>query len=163
MPLLHVWSTKLLLRMKQVLDNIENIVAEGECFELRVKGYSMLPMLGMGDDVIIVQRVGTEADIVGYVAIFRGSHGQIIVHRVLSVEGDKVVLRGDGNIVQTEVCRRSEIIGIVVKVRRASGKVVDCESRRWRWCERVWLRLPKIVRRYLLAVLRRVAEYKQKK
>ena len=149
--------------MRKILDNIELLVAVGESFELHVKGYSMLPMLGFGDDVIVVRRVDAEEDIVGRIAMFRGTHNQIIVHRVLSVNDGVVVLRGDGNIIQTEECQRSEIIGVVDKVRRECGKVVDCTTPRWRRRERLWLAVPRWVRGKMLGVMRRWLDYKRKK
>lgn len=149
--------------MHKVLDNIEHLVAVGESFELHVKGYSMLPMLGYGDDIIIVRRVDTKESIVGRIAMFRGMRGQIIVHRVLSVENERVVLRGDGNIIQTEECQRGEIIGVVDKVRRESGKVVDCTTPKWRRRERLWLSTPRWVRGKMLGVMRRWLDFKRKK
>lgn len=149
--------------MHKVLDNIEHLVAVGESFELHVKGYSMLPMLGYGDDIIIVRRVDAEESIVGRIAMFRGVRGQIIVHRVLSVEKERVVLRGDGNIIQTEECQRGEIIGVVDKVRRESGKVVDCTTPKWRRRERLWLSTPRWVRGKMLGVMRRWLDFKRKK
>ena len=149
--------------MRKVLDNIELLVAVGESFELHVKGYSMLPMLGFGDDVIIVRRIDAEEHIVGRIAMFRGAQNQIIVHRVLSVTDGVVVLRGDGNIVQTEQCQRGEIIGVVDKVRREGGEVVDCTTPRWRRIERLWLSLPRWVRGKMLGAMRRWLDYKRKK
>lgn len=149
--------------MHKVLDNIELLVPVGQSFELHVKGYSMLPMLGFGDDVIIVRRIDAEEDIVGRIAMFRGAQNQIIVHRVLSVNNGVVVLRGDGNIVQTEQCQRGEIIGVVDKVRRESGKVVDCTTPRWKRMERLWLSLPRWIRGKMLGAMRRWLDYKRKK
>ena len=149
--------------MHKVLDNIELLVGVGESFELHVKGYSMLPMLGFGDDVIVVRRVDAEEDIVGRIAMFRGARNQIIVHRVLSVNDGVVVLRGDGNIIQTEECQRGEIIGVVDKVRRERGKVVDCTTPHWRRRERLWLATPRWVRGKMLAVMHRWLDYKRKK
>ena len=149
--------------MHKVLDNIELLVPVGQSFELHVKGYSMLPMLGFGDDVIIVRRIDAEEDIVGRIAMFRGAQNQIIVHRVLTVNNGVVVLRGDGNIVQTEQCQRGEIIGVVDKVRRESGKVVDCTTPRWKRMERLWLSLPRWIRGKMLGAMRRWLDYKRKK
>ena len=88
--------------MQRLFDNIESIVAEGESFELRVNGYSMLPLLGHRDDVIIVRRVDATEPITSRIAMFRGPKRNIIVHRVLSVDDGIVSLRGDGNLIQIE-------------------------------------------------------------
>ena len=146
--------------MQRVLDNIEAIIAVGESFELRVNGYSMLPLLGYAGDVIIVRRTSADEDIVGRIAMFRGVKGNIIVHRVLSVDSGVVRLRGDGNTAQVESVQRAEIIGVVDRVRRQSGVIVSCTEKMWRIKERLWLVLPLRVRGHVLAMLRRILDYK---
>ncbi|MEE1167483.1 MAG: S24/S26 family peptidase [Alistipes sp.] len=149
--------------MQRVLDNIEAIVAVGESFELRVNGYSMLPLLGYAGDTIIVRRVSVDESIAGRIAMFRGVKGNIIVHRVLSVDSGEVRLRGDGNTAQIESVQRAEIIGVVESVRRRGGRVVSCTSRWWHLKERLWLAIPLRIRGYLLALLRRMLDYKYNK
>ncbi len=149
--------------MQRVFDNIESLVAVGESFELRVNGYSMLPLLGHRDDVIIVRRVDDTEDITSRIAMFRGAKRNIIVHRVIDVSSGMVALRGDGNLQQIETTPRSEIIGVVESVRRHNGKVVSCTSSSWRRKERMWLSLPLVLRRYTLAVMRRWLDFKNKK
>jgi hypothetical protein len=146
-----------------VLDNIERIVDVGQSFELRVNGYSMLPLLGYAGDTIIVRRVSADESIAGRIAMFRGVKGNIIVHRVLGVDAGTVRLRGDGNIAQIERVQRAEIIGVVESVRRRGGRVVSCSSRWWHLKERLWLAIPLRIRGYLLAMLRRMLDYKYNK
>jgi hypothetical protein len=146
-----------------VLDNIERIVDVGQSFELRVNGYSMLPLLGYAGDTIIVRRVSVDESIAGRIAMFRGVKGNIIVHRVLGVDAGTVRLRGDGNIAQIERVQRAEIIGVVESVRRRGGRVVSCSSRWWHLKERLWLAIPLRIRGYLLAMLRRMLDYKYNK
>lgn len=149
--------------MQRVLDNIERIVDVGQSFELRVNGYSMLPLLGYAGDTIIVRRVSADESIAGRIAMFRGVKGNIIVHRVLGVDAGTVRLRGDGNIAQIERVQRAEIIGVVESVRRRGGRVVSCTTRWWHLKERLWLAIPLRVRGYLLAMLRRMLDYKYNK
>ena len=141
--------------MNRILDNIESLVGVGESFELRVTGWSMLPMLGRGNDTIIVRRTTVEESIIGRIAMFRERDGHIVVHRVRSCEDGIVTLMGDGNTKGMEQCPRERIIGVVEHVRREGGKVVSCTSWWWRTRERMWLILPRFVRRYTLAVMRR--------
>ena len=163
MLLRQSFHIKQYLAMQRVLDNIEAIVAVGESFELRVNGYSMLPLLGYAGDIIIVRRTSFDEDIVGRIAMFRGVKGNIIVHRVLSVDGGEVRLRGDGNTAQIESVQRAEIIGVVECVRRQSGAIVSCTTKMWCFKERLWLTLPLRVRGHLLAMLRRMLDYKYNK
>lgn len=149
--------------MSKVLENIERLIAVGESFELRVTGYSMLPLLGYGNDTIIVRRTTPTESIERRVAMFRERDGHIVVHRVQSIKDGIVTLKGDGNIRGTEQCPRERIIGIVERVRRGNGRVVSCTSWWWRTRERLWLWQPLIIRRYALAVMRRWLNRKHKK
>lgn len=142
--------------------HIEELVDEGSLFVMHVTGYSMLPLLGYGDDRIVLRRTSPDEDIYRRIAMFRTPDGRIIVHRVLRVENGMVTLRGDGNIIQCEQCRRDEIIGIVESVLRESGRKVSCTTRWWRIRECIWLSQPTIVRRYALAVLRRWCNFKRR-
>lgn len=155
MPMQHACHVKLFLVIMNVLDNIEHIVPEGETFKVSVTGRSMLPLLGFGRDTILVRRVAIDEDISHRIAMFRSEDGRIIVHRVMEVVGCDVTLKGDGNLQLTERCRRGEIIGVVDRVIRRSGKVVDCTSRWWRIREHMWLIQPYFIRRCILALLHR--------
>lgn len=148
--------------MQKVLDNIENLVEEGGNFRMVVTGYSMLPLLGYGRDHIIVHRVGTDEPLLGRIAMFRTPNRRIIVHRVIAVDGDKIIFQGDGNIYQREECQREDVIGVVDTVIRQSGKEVSCTTDAWRRRERIWLGQPLIVRRYALAIMRRWLNFKRK-
>lgn len=149
--------------MSKVLENIERLIAVGESFELRVTGFSMLPLLGYGNDTIIVRRTTPTESIERRVAMFRERDGHIVVHRVQSIKDGIVTLKGDGNIRGTEQCPRERIIGVVERVRRGNGRVVSCTSWWWRTRERLWLWQPLIIRRYALAVMRRWLNRKHKK
>lgn len=149
--------------MSKVLENIERLIAVGESFELRVTGFSMLPLLGYGNDTIIVRRTTPTESIERRVAMFRERDGHIVVHRVQSIKDGIVTLKGDGNIRGTEQCPRERIIGVVERVRRGNGRVVSCTSWWWRTRERLWLWQPLIIRRYALAIMRRWLNRKHKK
>ena len=94
--------------------------------------------------------------------MFRNDKGQIVVHRVISIENGVVTLRGDGNLYQVEQCPRTEIIAILEGVIRENGKEISCTSKQWRRKERRWLALPLWMRRYILAILRRWCEFRNK-
>ena len=153
---------KLSMMQQRLLDNIESIVAVGESFEMRVSGYSMLPMLGRGRDTIIIRRIDVREPIVGRIAMFRTEGGNIVVHRVVECKEGVVTLKGDGNLAKCERVSRERIIGVVESVRRECGKVVECDSRGWRRGESLWLAMPYVVRRVVLGVLRRWLDFKNK-
>lgn len=62
-------------------------------------------------------------------------------------------LAGDGNYRLREHCTTTDIVAVLVRVVRPSGRVIDCRSRRWRWQSCCWLALPAIIRRFILLLL----------
>ena len=141
--------------------NLESIIDSGETFILSVTGRSMLPLLGRGDSKIILRRVSKDEDISGRIAMFRATNGHIVIHRVIRIEGDDVILKGDGNIVQEERCSRSEIIAVVEQVLYSNGDTVECRSWQWRVKEQIWLSTPLFIRRYVLVLMHRWYDRKQ--
>ena len=142
--------------------DICELLEEGATFKIVVRGYSMLPLLGFGHDTIILRRVDAMEDISGRIALFRNENGRIVVHRIIGINNGIVSLRGDGNLYQVEQCKREEIIAVLESVIRANGKEESCTSRRWHRRERIWLSTPLWMRRYALAILRRVADLRNK-
>ena len=143
--------------------DITELLEEGVTFKIVVRGYSMLPLLGFGRDTIILRRVNSSEDISGRIAMFRNENGRIVVHRIIGINSGIVSLRGDGNLYQVEQCKREEIVAVLESVVRENGKEVSCTSRRWHRMERLWLSTSLWMRRYALAVLRRVADFRNKK
>ncbi|MBQ9476096.1 MAG: S24/S26 family peptidase, partial [Bacteroidales bacterium] len=75
--------------------------------------------------------------------------GRYVLHRVITVEGERLTLMGDGNIRGTESCLKSDVSGTVVRVLRPSGKEsVPGKGRFWRAI--------KPLRRYILGIYRRI-------
>lgn len=145
----------------KLLDNLESL-ADSEPFEITVTGYSMLPLLGRGLDRVVVRPCASEELKVGRIALFRTDSRRLIVHRIVRRDGDDFVMAGDGNYRKTERCTLDQVIGVVDKVIRRNGKVVDCTSRMWRLGERCWLATPAICRRYTTAVMRRYLDWKKR-
>lgn len=143
--------------------DITELLEESSIFKIVVRGYSMLPLLGFGHDTIILRRVDKSEDISGRIAMFRNENGRIVVHRIIGISNGIVSLRGDGNLYQVEQCKREEIIAVLESVVRENGKEISCTSRHWHRMERLWLNTPLWMRRYAIAILRRVANFRNKK
>ena len=138
-----------------IIDRIEGSVAFGECFEVRIEGLSMLPLLGRDGDRVIVRRIDTTEPIVDRIVMCRVAPKYYITHRAMSIENDMVTMLGDGRLTYDAPVSRNKIIGIVEGVIRKNGKVEHCNSRSWRLRERLWLAQPMILRRFSLAIIRR--------
>ncbi len=148
-------------RLNKLLDNLESL-AGNDTFEITVTGYSMLPLLGRGLDTVVVRPCRSDELTEGRIALFRDDNRRLIVHRIQRRDGDDFIMAGDGNYLKTEHCTLDNVVGVVDKVIRRNGRIVDCTSRRWRLKERCWLALPPLCRRCITAVMRRMLNWKKR-
>lgn len=89
-----------------------DLLVEGERVEMRVKGQSMLPFFISGQKINL--RPMTEHDFKVYNVVFaEDTRKGFVVHRIIALDGDDVILLGDGNIYQTETIARNCVYGIV--------------------------------------------------
>lgn len=117
---------------------------EGKLVAIVPQGISMLPFIEGGVDQVFLLK--KEKVLVGDIVLveYRGKH---ILHRVYAIDGEKVILMGDGNLEGTEEVMVEEVMGTVVEIvhkgrRRKPGKA-------WLWRHS----LP--MRRYLLKLHRK--------
>ena len=135
--------------------DVAALVKQGHAVTISAKGASMYPFIRPSRDRVVLSAPASVSvgDIV--LALLDGSN--YVLHRVESIDGESVCLMGDGNICGTEQCVRDEVIAKAVRIIKGK-KQIDCTGR----CHRVkatlwrWL-LP--VRRYLLAIYRRIFKY----
>lgn len=120
---------------------VRDILLEGQAVKVTVKGQSMLPFFVSGATVSI--RPITPSDFKLYNVVFADAGNHFVIHRIIGLEGDKVTLLGDGNIVGTESMTRDKVYG-----------VVDCSALSL-FLARLWVAL-RPVRRFPLAIFRRI-------
>lgn len=120
---------------------VRDILLEGQAVKVAVKGQSMLPFFVSGATVSI--RPITPSDFKVYNVVFADAGNHFVIHRIIGLEGDKVTLLGDGNIVGTESMTRDKVYG-----------VVDCSALHL-FLARLWVAL-RPVRRFPLAIFRRI-------
>jgi len=112
----------------------------------------MLPFIIGGKESVILHRPGLID--VGDVVLAWVDGNRYVVHRIIKLDYDRVTLMGDGNLT-TEHCALSDIKARVTHVVSADNKERDLHNR-WRMlAARLWYWL-RPVRRYLLAIYRRV-------
>ena len=132
---------------------VEAMLAEGREVQIRMKGHSMRPLLRSERDQVVLTPCTDPARLrPGDVVLFRCC-GRHILHRIVRRDGDRLTLAGDGNYRITEQCTTRDVAGIAVRVIRASGRVVGCDSPGWRLRSRLWLAIPPWLRRQVLRVL----------
>lgn len=135
-----------------LLPEVERQLACGTSVTLRVKGNSMLPfIIGDRDSVVLKQ---TDQPRKGDIVLARLVNGCYVLHRIVALQGQEVVLRGDANLMGTERCCMDNISGKVIKIIR-NGKYVDADSPIEKCKATLWeSALP--IRRYLLALYKRI-------
>ncbi len=144
--------TTIQLPNAEFLPHVCELVAQGHKVTIRAKGNSMRPFLESGRDSVVLSKTDTPK--VGDIVLAEIRKGVYVLHRIDSINGQEVTLRGDGNVWGTEECRTKDLRAIAKEFVR-NGKTYHADSNSWRICSSTWrLLLP--FRRILLAIYRRL-------
>lgn len=124
-----------------LFSTVRDLLLEGESVRITVQGQSMLPFFRSGSTILL--RPICEEDFRPLTVVMADAGDHFVVHRILRVEGDRVTLLGDGNLIGTETMSREKVYG-----------VVDCSRlhRALAWC---WVKGRRL-RRIPLAIFRRI-------
>lgn len=156
-----------------IIQEAIRLVDEGVSVTFPVKGWSMLPFIIGGRESIIMGRPESvkkgdvvlawipQPDPVCSPAECGELSGRYVVHRIVSIDGERVTLMGDGNIAGREHCRLADVKALATHVVDAQGRQHPLYSPRRVQAVRLWTALLP-VRRYLLAVYRRVMRLNSK-
>ena len=129
------------------------LVDEGVSVTFPVKGYSMLPFIIGGRESVILQK--PQVVRLGDVVLAWVDDCRYVVHRVIGIEGERVILMGDGNIVGVEHCLLSDVKALATHVVDAKGRKHDLYVPWRQRASRLWWQM-RPVRRYILAIYRRL-------
>ena len=135
-----------------LVNEIDKFVKEGLQVTFKPKGNSMLPFIvGERDSVVLKSPENIKK---GDIVLAKVGVSHYVLHRVIAMRDDRITLMGDGNIVGTERCRLTDIVAVAIKINKG-GKEIDCRSK-FHFCKAGIWRMLKPVRRYLLAIYRRI-------
>lgn len=133
-----------------LLGQVKKAIREGHTVTINVKGYSMRPFLEHCRDKV---RLAPFTDLkVGDAVLAEFAPDTYVLHRIIEIDGDVVVMMGDGNVRSKDVCGTEDIIGVVTHYIRR-GKTIPASDPRLQRCVRWWCKLLP-VRRYLLYIYR---------
>lgn len=91
----------------EIIQNAVRLVDEGLRVTFPVKGFSMLPfIIGSRESVDLVKPENLR---VGDVVLAWVEGHRYVIHRIISIDGDRVTLMGDGNIAGHERDRKSVV------------------------------------------------------
>lgn len=99
-----------------LLGEASSLLAEGKKVRLRAKGDSMRPVIRGGEDTIVLAPPGISRK--GDVVLARIRDNRYVVHRIVKIDGDKIILAGDANLYGREYCRVTDVAGIAETVVR---------------------------------------------
>lgn len=116
------------------------LIGEGKCVVLTVKGGSMAPFLVGGRDTVTLAPV-KEPPVRGDIVLYRRDSGQYVLHRICRTSPDgSYTLIGDAQ-TQKEPGISPRAIIAVVRAARRKGRSIDAHDGVWRFFERAWLRI----------------------
>lgn len=135
-----------------LLGEVGRLVEKGDKVTLLTKGSSMLPFIAGEKDSVLLESPSELYP--GLIALAQIRKGHYVLHRIMEIDGDKVVLMGDGNLHGCEVCHKDNIVAVVSRIIK-KDRQIDCYGRRHLRHARVWKKL-RPIRRWILAVYRRM-------
>lgn len=141
-----------------IMSEAIRLVGEGVSVTFPVKGRSMLPFIVGGRDSVILEKPTEirKGDVVlAYVESDNREDRRYVVHRIISLDGDRVTLMGDGNLALHEYCNRSDVCAKISLVVKPNGKRRSLDSFLFRFFAKVWFALLPF-RRYLLWIYNKV-------
>ena len=136
----------------EIIEETIRLVEDGVSVTLPVNGNSMLPFIIGGRESVILQKPEQlkVCDVVLAWAGFR-----YVVHRIIRIDGNSVTLMGDGNLTGTEHCTLNDIKAIATHVVDAKERTHYIYNRWRKSAAKWWFRL-RPMRRYFLAIYRRI-------
>lgn len=137
----------------EIIEEAIRLVREGVSVTLPVNGNSMLPFIIGGKESVILQGPGLID--VGDVVLSWVDGCRYVVHRIVRIDGERVTLMGDGNLVGTEHCILNDIKARVTYVVDAKKRTHYLYNGWRKLAAKVWYWL-RPVRRYLLAIYKRL-------
>ncbi len=118
---------------KMIIDNdtffadVLRVLEEGKQVTIPVKGYSMLPFIRGGKDLVVLEKAGADlkADDIVLFHVGPRDGGRYVMHRILSIDGDAVDIMGDGVPEAHEHVRRNQVLAKAVSILRGGKRSVD--------------------------------------
>ena len=110
-------------------------LAEGREIRLRVNGTSMVPLLKLGD-IVVIQRIEPERLRKGDLVVVRHEH-ELVTHRLVWQTAGKWVTKGDNCRSLDPAVVDQAILGKVIALER-SGATIDLQEKHWQTINR-WL------------------------
>lgn len=142
-----------IVAMDDIMPLIREQMQNNGAVSFTPRGSSMLPMLRNNKDTVTLCRA--EFPLKKYdLPLYVRDNGHYVLHRVVGVEENCYVMRGDNQFLDEPGIRDEQIIGIVHSFTR-KNKTYDCKSPKYMLYCRIWVNTAGL-RKYF-RILRRIA------
>ena len=128
-----------------LIPEFERLLKEGHMVEFLPRGISMRPFIEGGRDRVILKTMSQPR--IGMIVLAKINE-KYVLHRIYKIQGEQIILRGDGNLTGQEVCTAQDIIGRVALLKDNFGK------RKRLTKGRVWRHLPTCLKKLYLKIYR---------
>lgn len=121
--ILSTFAAEMLVENDILIPQMAELLREGKQVKFTPQGQSMMPaIVGGVDCVVMAAPVSLKK---GNIVLARlpyphDAQPLWVLHRIIHMDGDMLVLKGDNNPTMTESCRVGDVVGVVVKVKRRS-------------------------------------------
>jgi signal peptidase I len=122
----------------EMLGLLEELLGEDKSVRLKIKGRSMLPLLGDGVEEVELSRPTDKEIIDGALVLFRYGDG-FLLHRIIRRKENNLMLRGDNVFQSIEFVNTEQVIGIVRRIIYPRGRELSIRSLRWKILSTSWL------------------------
>ncbi len=148
-------TNRIVLPNAIMLGEVSRFLDEGRSVIIMTKGGSMSPFIRGERDSVELEKQPEVA--VGDIVLCQIAPGHYVLHRINAIKGDRIRLKGDGNLDGTEACTMQDVCGTAIAILRGpKGRRIDCTSPGFKRRSRRWVAAPRIVRRIILAIYRRI-------
>ena len=125
-----------------LIPEIERLLKDGKEVRFTPSGVSMRPFIEGDRDSVILTSLSRSPRIGDILLVRIESNSPMsptfVLHRLVRIEGDTLVLQGDGNLLGEERCGASDIIGIVKRIESPSGRCKPLTRGRLWYAVRRW-------------------------
>ena len=115
--------------MEALDQKLEERLSKGNRVPIIPQGISMLPFIRGGEDRVMIRKE-KHVEVGDVVLVKYGGH--MILHRVYAIEGDALVLMGDGNLKGQERVKKADVLGTALEVIKPDGRCRKL-GKAWLW------------------------------
>ena len=143
---------KVVLPNEVLLGEVVRLINEGREVVMTPKGNSMLPFIR--GEVDRIKLLKPDKLCVGDIVLAYFGN-RYILHRIVAINGDEIILMGDGNLKDTEQGNRLNVVGKVVEIITPDNRQHK-PRKAWLWRHTLFLR------KYLLKIYRKWVKFSSK-